>query len=248
MRGQVCKRIARRIAELKLENVAQYRARIEDDENEAKILDALCRVTISRFYRDRGVWDALRSELLPELIEKLSQPVLRCWSAGCASGEEPYTLALLYEYALRPRWPELRLDLIATDADAYLLERAERASYREATLRELPEEWKRQGFVREGGGLQVRRELRERVRFARQDIREEMPAGPLHLLLCRNVVFTYLDESVQRSLLDRFATRLVPGGLLVIGAHEIFPGSSDFAPVRSGLPIFRRNGPPTMPL
>ncbi len=156
---------------------------------------------------------------------------LRCWSAGCASGEEPFTLAMLFRFALLPRFPELKLELLATDADAPLLERARVGCYRPATLRELPEAWKRQGFLaRDDGLLCVRPELRELVGFACADVRTSAPAGPLHLLLCRNVVFTYFDEAEQARAVERFADLIPPGGLLVLGAHEeSFPPTTAFA-------------------
>src|SRR5688572_3980003 len=120
VRGQVCKRIGRRIKALGLEGAAAYRARLEAEPAEWEVLDSLCRVTISRFYRDHRVFDVLREELLPALLRDArgrGESVLRIWSAGCASGEEPYTIAVLFRLGLAPAFPELRLELLATDAD-----------------------------------------------------------------------------------------------------------------------------------
>jgi chemotaxis protein methyltransferase CheR len=142
LRGQVCKRLRRRMAELGLPDLADYWALLETHPEEWARLDGLCRISISRFYRDQGVWRTLEREILPNLIERTrtrGETHLRIWSAGCASGEEPYTLALLFAFgaALRgcPR------AILATDADPHLLERAHRACYPETSLRDVPERW-----------------------------------------------------------------------------------------------------------
>jgi chemotaxis protein methyltransferase CheR len=248
VRGQVCKRITRRMRELGLADVAAYRARLEAEEAEWAVLDALCRVTISRFYRDKRVFDVLREELLPTLLEEArarGERTFRVWSAGCASGEEPYTLAVLFHLGLRPRFPELRLELLATDADAHLLERARRGCYRAATLRELPPEWAARAFEACDGEQCIRAPFREGLTFRREDLRAGMPEGPFHLVLCRNVAFTYFArEPLQREVLARLVERLVPGGVLVIGAHESLPGvETDAGLTRPAgpLPLFRKS-------
>jgi chemotaxis protein methyltransferase CheR len=152
-------------------------------------------VTISRFNRDRGVFTYLRDHVL--------QPGMRVWSAGCASGEEPYTLALLCD----------GLDILATDVEPELLRRAEAARYPPSALRELPD---REAFA---DGVLAER-YRRHVTFALHDIRDDPPPGPFDLVLCRNVAFTYFDEATQRDVLRRIASVT---NLLVIGAHERLP-------------------------
>ncbi|MBN1209794.1 MAG: chemotaxis protein CheR [Myxococcaceae bacterium] len=245
VRGQVCKRIGRRVKALGLEGGAAYRARLEAEPSEWAVLDALCRVTISRFYRDHRVFDALRQELLPSLLREArarGEAVLRVWSAGCASGEEPYTVAILFRLGLSPDFPEVRLELIATEADDDLLTRARRGCYPPGTLRELPPEWAARAFTRTGEGEQcLAPELREGLTFRCEDLRAEMPAGPFHVVLCRNVAFTYFAPPLQREVLARLVERLVPGGLLVIGAHESLPESAIPLERAAGpLPIFRK--------
>ncbi len=244
VRGQVCKRIARRMKGLGLEGLAAYRARLEADPAEWAVLDDLCRVTISRFFRDRGVFDALREPLLPQVLESArarGERALRVWSAGCASGEEPYTVSVLFRLGLRPRFPEFGLELVATDADAALLERARRGCYRPATLRELPAAWRAQAFTPQEDGLCLRPEYREGLDFRCQDLRREQPEGPFHLLLCRNLAFTYFDAALQREVLERLVERLAPGGLLAVGAHEdSFPGHERLTPAAGALPLFRK--------
>lgn len=245
VRGQVCKRIGRRVKALGLEGAAAYRARLEADPAEWDVLDSLCRVTISRFYRDHHVFDVLREQLLPALLREAKargETVFRVWSAGCASGEEPYTVAVLFHLGLAPQVPGLRLELLATDADEALLERARRGCYPPGTLRELPPEWAAQAFTLTPEGDQcLAPELRQAPTFQHQDLRAEMPDGPFHLVLCRNVAFTYFAPPLQREVLTRLVERLAPGGLLVIGGHESLPeGPTGLEPAAGPLPLFRK--------
>lgn len=214
--GQVRKRVARRMREVGAREVREYAARLEADPAERAAFDGLCRVTISRFLRDRAIFAALE----PRLVElaRSARP-LRLWSAGCASGEEPYSLAALMEFGVRGAVPDAAYEILATDIDPELLERARQGVYRRATLRELPPEWIERGF--EGGEpLRVRELLRAHVRFAAQDLRREWPPGPFHVIACRNVAFTYFDEPTQGRVLAELLARLRPEGYLVIGAEE----------------------------
>ncbi|WP_342377177.1 chemotaxis protein CheR [Myxococcus stipitatus] len=241
VRGQVCKRMARRLAALGLTSVSAYRARLESDPEEWAVLDSLCRVTVSRFYRDARVFDVLGEALLPSLLE--SSPVLRVWSAGCASGEEPYTVSILFRLGLLPRSPEARLELVATEVDAGLLERALRGCYPRGTLRELPPAWVARAFPGPGDEPCLAPEYREGLVFRREDLRVGMPEGPFQLVLCRNVAFTYFAPPLQREVLAGLVSRLAPGGLLVIGEGESLPeGGVVLERVAGPLPIFRVPG------
>jgi chemotaxis protein methyltransferase CheR len=207
VRRQVCRRVQRRAAELGLDSLAAYRDHLERHPDEWEVLDGLTNVTISRFQRDRGVFEFLRAQVL--------HPGMRVWSAGCASGEEPYTLALLCE----------GLEIIATDVDPRLLRRAEAGRYPPSALRELPAAVRERAFT--DGVLDPR--VRRRVTFLRHDVRDDPPAGPFDLVLCRNLAFTYFDDAVQRATLGRIASVTAPGGALVVGSHERLPaGQADF--------------------
>ncbi|MFY0583069.1 CheR family methyltransferase [Cystobacter fuscus] len=153
VRAQVCKRVGRRMKALGLSGLDAYVARLEAEPAERAVLDALCRVTISRFYRDSALFDALLEPLLPQVLVSArarGECRLRVWSAGCASGEEPYSVSVLFRRGLAPRFPDFHLELVATDADASLLERARRGCYRRATLRELPAAWRHEPSPRSG--------------------------------------------------------------------------------------------------
>ena len=248
VRRQVCKRIDRRMKALGLSGPSAYRDYLEAHPGEWAVLDALCRIPISRFYRDRGVFDRLAQEVLPALADAArarGEPELRCWCAGCASGEEPYTMALLWEHGVAPRFPGLGIRILATDADPHLLARARAGRYAFSSLKELPEGWVKQAFTRSAGRYEIREAYRERVAFLRQDIRRRMPAGPFHLILCRNLVLTYFEEALQREIVRKLADRLLPGGALVVGIHESLPGGiASLVPWSETLRIYRRPDSP----
>ena len=244
VRRQTCKRIERRLRELGLSDVAEYRSCLEEKQDEWEVLDTLCRITISRFYRDRGVFQALGRDVLPELAQKAEQEgsrFLRCLCAGCASGEEPYTLALLWKFVAAGKSPEMDIRVIATDSDRTMLERAARACYQPSSLKELPDRWQEEAFDKVDGRFCLRPEFRAMTEFCRQDIRQSMPDGPFQLILCRNLVFTYYDSALQKRILERLSEKLGNGGALIIGIHEELPEQTEaFVPWRSNLKIYRK--------
>lgn len=245
VRRQVCKRIARRLAELNLPGLAGYRDWLDTHPDEWQVLDQLCWISISRFYRDRAVFQFLERTVLPHLAgqaQARGEQNLRCWSIGCASGEEPYTLAILWRLRLAPQFPGLRLRVLATDVDAQAIERASQGCYPASSLKDLPDEWKHAAFARSADRFCLKPEYREAVTFQQEDVRETTPPGPFHLILCRYLVFTYFDELLQRETLGRIAARLIPGGALVIGATETLPEDwSGLASWSARLGIYRND-------
>ncbi|NIM50190.1 MAG: chemotaxis protein CheR [Gemmatimonadales bacterium] len=226
VRKQVCKRIHRRIDELKLADVAAYREYLEGHAGEWSVLDGFCRVTVSRFYRDRGVFGFLGRQVLPELCRwalDRDERIVRAWSAGCGSGEEPYTLSLLWELELKPRFPMLGVHILATEADAAMIRRAEDACYPASSLKDLPKRWCDAGFAPSGEVHCLRPEYKAVVEFAQHDLRAGLPNGPFDLILCRNLAFTYWDLDLQLETASRVWEGLRPRGALVIGAHETLP-------------------------
>jgi chemotaxis protein methyltransferase CheR len=222
-RRLLCKRLGRRLRELGLADLDAYRQRLLEHEEEWAAFDALCGIPISRFYRDRGVFDSLEREVLPALAGAAApRGWLDVWSAGCAGGEEPYTLAILWAVRLQERFPRLRIRIVATDNDDRVLKRASAGVFSPSSLKELPPELRKAGFERAGGEWRVREQFRS-VEFLRQDLREAMPQGPFDLILCRNVLFTYYAPPLREQLAARIVERLRPGGALVVGIHESLP-------------------------
>ncbi len=232
VRGQVCKRIDRRLDALGLTDIARYRSVLERNRDEWDVLDSLCRVTISRFYRDREVFRSLEQEVLARICEDViahGAMELRCWSVGCASGEEPYTLAMLWDMGTGRLFQPMKISIVATDADPDMIERAKEGCYDAGTLSGLPPPWRANAFVREQNRFCVRLEEREKVVFLEQDVRTAMPEGLFHLVLCRNLAFTYFDNELQNEVLARLYGKLHDRGVLVVGIHEELPtGAAGF--------------------
>jgi chemotaxis protein methyltransferase CheR len=244
VRRQVCKRISRRIRELGLADTAAYRSHLESHAGEWQALAALCTIPISRFYRDREVFDALGGRVLPALAAAARERGARrleCWSAGCASGEEPYTLAIQWRMALAARFPEIDLHVLGTDIDARLLERARAACYRPGSLAALPAAWCDQAFERRGSLLCLREAFRAGVELERQHLLAVLPQRQFDLVLCRNLAFTYFDAGRARLALERLASRLRGGGALVVGIHERLPQpAAQFEPWPGCRAVYRR--------
>lgn len=223
VRGQVCKRISRRMAELELPTQSAYRSFLGENEVEWRTLEKLCRVTISRFYRDRGTFDLIGNDLLPLMARNSSGNELRVWCVGCASGEEPYTLKILWELLVKQTAPKIELKITATDSDPKMLLRAKKACYPASSIRELPAGWPAKTFDRTGNEFCLRSDYREGIEFMEHDIRQSAPEGGFQIVLCRNLVFTYFDEELQRECLERITKKILSGGGLLIGCHESLP-------------------------
>jgi chemotaxis protein methyltransferase CheR len=245
VRSLVCKRLGRRTRALGLADLGAYRGWLESHPAEWGELDGLLGIPISRFYRDRGVFASIEHDVLPTLARaarEASRTTLDCWSAGCASGEEPYTLAILWGSRVQSAFPGLALRIVATDRDAELLERAHIGCYAASSLKELPPDLRGAAFEPRDEGWCMRPEFRA-VEFVRQDLREGIPAGPFDLVLCRNVIATYYAPTVQREIMTRAASRMRPGAALVLGIHEALPGDlAGFAPWPGARAIYRRTG------
>jgi chemotaxis protein methyltransferase CheR len=227
VRRQVLKRIARRLLELGLASVEAYRTYLEAHPAEWAILDDLCWIGISRFYRDRSVYQHLAKEIVPNLAQmaiERGEKELRCWSAGCAAGEEPYTLAIIWKERFAEKYSGLEFRVVATDVDPEAIQRGARGCYPASSVKELPAEWRERAFSPKGTELCLKDNYRALVTFTVQDIREQAPDGLFHLILCRNLAFTYFDDALQRETLRKLTDRLVPGGALIIGKTESLPG------------------------
>jgi len=237
----LCKRLAKRLRELDLPDLAAYRGRLKRDVSEWAVLDRLCLIPISRFYRDREVFNDLEEKVLPALANAArDRRELACWSACCASGEEPYTLAILWRLRLQKTFPEVAARIIATDVDSHLLERARAGCYGASSLKALPPSLRPTAFSRRGTRSCIRPAFQV-VDFVEQDIRKDMPPGAFDLILCRNSVLTYFAPPVQREVMERLVSRLRPGGALVVGVHESLPeGLAGLEPWPDTRAIFRK--------
>jgi chemotaxis protein methyltransferase CheR len=245
VRRQVYKRIGQRMQVLGLTTLSDYRAYLECHTTEWAILDSLSWIPISRFYRDKRVYEFLQQEVLARLTEMVTmrgETELRCWSVGCAAGEEPYSLAILWICTLADRFPGVTFRVLATDINPDAIRRAEAGCYPMSSVKDLPQELLRAPFILSGEQYCIKPEYREPVRFLVQDIRQAMPPGSFHLILCRYVVLTYFEEQLQRDMVQRIEQKLDPSGALVIGTLESLPeGISGLEPWSSKCGIYRKS-------
>jgi chemotaxis protein methyltransferase CheR len=244
VRTQVQKRIHRRLQALELADLAAYRDYLVANPGEWRVLDTLCRITISRFYRDRGTHEQLSAQVIPQLAQQLQRDggrQLRIWSAGCSSGEEPYSLAILWVRQFQHAYPDITPQILATDADPQLLQRARVACYPYSSLKDLPADWRESAFDARAGRYCLKAEYKCQVLFAVHDVRGPVPATALSLILCRNLVYTYFETALQREITQRLGQALLPGGFLVLGSHEALPGEfRGFTPLSGNRAIYQK--------
>ncbi len=188
------------------------------------LLDALT-INVTKFFRNTESFALLRDRVVPDLVQH--PPPVRVWSAGCASGEEPYSLAILFCEALAARSADLRsrVTIQATDLDPGALAALERASYAAPAVEDVPADLK-QRYFSAGPPFQVKEAARRLVHGRRHDLtREAPPEPPYDLIVCRNVVI-YFDRPTQERLFQSFFEALRPGGWLLLGKVETLFGAA----------------------
>ena len=220
------RRIAVRMRACSVHTYAEYLALVERTPAEFERLTDALTINVTRFYRNPETWEYLRLRVLPELV-RARQGQVRVWSAGCSSGEEPYTIAMLLaeacERAGRPEWLD-RVAVDATDIDRLSMERAEAGRYAAAAVADTPADLRARWFTAAGPELEIAPALQHRVTVRRLDLTKEAPLRPAYdLILCRNVVI-YFDKPMQERLFATFADALAPGGTLVLGKVETLLG------------------------
>ena len=244
VRGTVRRRVTRRLRELAITDLDAYRDYIERTPEEWSRLQAMCRIPISRFFRDRKVFRLLGETVLPSRAEaalKAGRSNIRCLCIGCASGEEPYSINLVWLTSVVRRYAALKLDILAVDAEETMLERARAGRYKESSLKEVPREIRETAFEQANGEFRLRAAYRTGVRFDLCDVRENIPSGPFDIVFCRNLAFTYFSDIVQRGFLEQIDDRLRPGGFLIIGGHERLPCEGPrYRPLRPPVPIYQK--------
>jgi chemotaxis protein methyltransferase CheR len=228
------RRIAVRMRACGVHTFDDYRALLDRTPTEYERLRDALTINVTRFYRNAETWSLLRREILPELLDP-ARSEFRAWSAGCASGEEPYTLAVLVADVLDAagRGDQLsRVAIDATDIDRASLERAQAATYRSESLTEMPDDLAQTYFELHGLQRRVVERVRRRVCVQRLDLSRELPLRRTYdLIVCRNVVI-YFDRVMQERLFATFADALAPGGYLVLGKVETL-----FGPTRDRLTL-----------
>jgi len=241
--GCLRRRIAVRMRARGVADYVAYSQLLDRDPAEWEpLLDALT-INVTKLFRDRSAYEAVAKVVIPA-VWAMPNPALRVWSAGCSSGEEPYSLAVLFHRhatTLQQVDRLARLQIIASDIDRGSLERAKAATYPESAFGDTPDVL-RQRYFTPSAPATVVNEARSLVAFERRDLlNETAPPGSFQLITCRNVVI-YFDAAAQQALFQRFFDALQPGGFLVLGQVETLLGAARklFEAVDHRHRIFRR--------
>jgi two-component system CheB/CheR fusion protein len=237
-RPSLMRRIRKRMQTVGLDKFSAYIDELEVHPEEFAHLFNVVLINVTAFFRDDLAWDFLRDEVVPQLVT-LDGP-LRIWTAGCASGEETYSVAMLFAEAVgRDRFRD-RVKIYATDVDDQALNQARAAVYTERQVAAVPKELLDRYFLRDGDRFVFDKDLRRSVIFGRHDLIQDAPISRVNLLLCRNALM-YFNAEAQSRILARFHFALAPGGILFLGKAEMLLSHSQlFAPVDLRRRIFRK--------
>jgi len=221
------RRLALRLIATKLDSYLEYMRRLDKDPKEYDRLFATLCINVSEFFRDPPVWVTLRYLLETVIQKKLSSPDrrLRIWSAGCACGEEAYSLAIVAREATRRIAHNLEIKIFATDIDRECLKQCEIARYPKASIANVDQPLAERYFSRDRDTVTVEPEIRRMVEFSYLDLTSTDLIRETDLVLCRNV-FIYFDHNLQKEILSKFCASLLPGGFAVLGKTELLPTAS----------------------
>ena len=239
------KRIIGRMQELDLQSWTQYGSQLLENEKEQHYLTSILTVTISRFWRNAQLFKDLEKIWLPRVLGRLSagEP-LQIWSSGCASGEEPYSLLILWQESFANSGHDLCL--LATDVDIRCLQRALRGRYSASSFREMPLYLRRKYCTNEGGTFSLSQDLPKRIKWIEHNLIWEEPPENNHLIFCRNLVYTYFTDSLQQLITERLHHALRPKGLLVVGRKDRLPPGTERLFRLAEHPIYQRVENPEM--
>ena len=242
-RSTVYRRIERRMGLHQIDSIADYVRLLQESPQETQLLFKELLIGVTSFFRDPAVWECVRKKAIPAILAAHSAGgALRAWVPGCSTGEEAYSLAMIFKEALAEEKPagDFSLQIFATDLDKDSVDRARQGVYPANIAGDVSAERLRRFFVEEKHGYQVGKQIREMVLFAPHNLLMDPPFTRLDILSCRNLLI-YLAPALQKKLLPLFHYSLNPGGILFLGSAETIGAATDlFAPLDGKTRIFRR--------
>lgn len=203
----------------------------KNPEEYERLLDTLT-VNVSEFFRNPEVFRLIENEIIPSIVKYGSESSIksiRVWSAGCASGEEAYSLAILFHRFLKPNFEKYRIDIIGTDIDSRSLEKAKKGIYNESSLKNVSSNIKDNYFLKNGDKYQITDQLKKLAHFKHHDLISGPKIKQFDIIICRNVMI-YFKKEIQEQLQLNFYQSLEKGGFFIIGKAEtlLSPASSLF--------------------
>ncbi|MEU6390290.1 CheR family methyltransferase [Streptomyces sp. NPDC046939] len=240
-RSSLGRRIRKRMADVGIGAYTDYRDLLETNADEFRALFNTILINVTSLFRDADAWTFLQQEVIPELLDRLGpEEEIRVWSAGCSSGEEAYSLAIMFAEYLGLDETLARVKIYGTDVDEEALRDARSGLYPAKTLEPLSAELRDRYFEVNGSQFSFRPDLRRRVIFGRHDITRDAPISRLDLLVCRNALM-YFNVEAQTQIIDRFHFALRERGFLFLGKAEMLLNDADrFDVVSMRQRIFRR--------
>jgi chemotaxis protein methyltransferase CheR len=224
VRKGVKKRIRRHMHQLKCQNLEKYFFVLDRDDESRQYCERLMTVSISRFFRDRILWERLEEEILPSIIHAHGERV-RVWSAGCACGEEVYSLKIIWNQ-IRDRFESMPyLEIWATDMHPVYLDRARDGIYSLSSLRDIPDEIRSTYFEVQMGGDRHRvvSSIKQGIQWKVHNFLYDWPRAEFHLIFLRNNLLTYYNDDLKGPAFRKVVGRLASSGFLIIGSHERIP-------------------------
>jgi two-component system CheB/CheR fusion protein len=234
------RRIERRMLQHQIADTEIYARYINEHPAEAHALFTELLINVTSFFRDREAFTTLKKEVLPGLLAgKPPGYVFRVWVAGCATGEEAYSIAILLHEFIAERGLDCRVQVYSTDIDAGAIEAARAGKYPPNIVQDIEPERLRRFFVKEEVGYRVKKEIRETIVFAVHSVLKDAPFSRLDLLSCRNLLI-YLKPELQDRLVSAFHFALKPGGVLFLSTSESIGDHPDmFAPLSRKWKLYR---------
>jgi two-component system CheB/CheR fusion protein len=232
-RPSLMRRIGKRMQDTSVRSYEDYRTYLEGHPNEFVYLFNTILINVTSFFRDEVAWDFLRNEMVPRIIEQHDgiDGQMRLWSTGCATGEEAYSLAMVFAEALGEEEFKGRVKIYATDIDEDALNTGRHAEYSAKSMEPVPADFREEYFEPRNGNYAFRTDLRRAVIFGRHDLIQDPPISRISLLLSRNTLM-YFDSETQRQILASFHFSLRDGGYLFLGKSEALAARGDlFVPV-----------------
>ncbi|MDD5064259.1 MAG: chemotaxis protein CheB [Phycisphaerae bacterium] len=239
----ILRRTERRMALHHINQISEYVHYLEQKPDEIIALHKDMLITVTNFFRDAGAFEILERKVLPELLKsKPDEGAVRVWVAGCGTGEEAYSIAILLAETMAKLKKQLEVQVFATDLDSEGIEHARIGVYPESIAADISAERLLRFFVKEDTGYKVKKQIREMVVFAAHDLIKDPPFSKLDLVTCRNVLI-YMDALLQRKILRLFDYTLNPKGVLFLGTSETIGGLTErFEPIDAKWRIFRHKG------
>lgn len=225
VRKGVKKRVGRHMQELNCRRVSEYLDIIDADPDLREACERAMSVSISRFFRDRELWRILEEDILQQL-DACGIPIIRVWSAGCAAGEEVYSLKILHARLAESGKCRAALWIFASDLNPENLDRARSGVYPASSLREVPDDLRDRCFdVVRRRRYAVKREFTSGIQWQRHHLLSDPLDSGFHVLFLRNNLLTYYQDRLKVPAFQTLADTLLPSGYLIIGAHEKLPVS-----------------------